>query len=176
VAGVDPGTVQAFVGLGSNLGAPERQLERALDALDEIPETRLSARSSLFLSPPVGPSDQPDFVNAVAELSTRLGPGDLLAGMQAIETAHGRVRGARRWGPRTLDLDLLLFGTSEIGRDELTVPHPRLHERAFVLVPLYEVAPELWVPGHGALADLLARVSPHQVRLLAGAPGNHRLS
>ncbi|HEX7030704.1 MAG TPA: 2-amino-4-hydroxy-6-hydroxymethyldihydropteridine diphosphokinase [Gammaproteobacteria bacterium] len=156
---------RAFVGLGSNLDDPQRQLELAFDALSGIDETRLVARSSLYRSRPVGPQDQPDFLNAVAELETRLAPEALLDRLQAIETAQGRVR-ERLWGPRTLDLDLLLYGGERISTPRLAVPHPGLPLRAFVLYPLAELAPDVEVPGFGKVAALAAGMPAAGVKRL----------
>ena len=144
----------AFVGLGGNLGEPSRQLEQAFDALDRLPRTKLVRRSSLFRSAPLGYADQPEFVNAVAELETELPAQQLLAELQAIEKQHGRERSFPN-APRTLDLDLLLFGSSVIDAPGLSVPHPRMHERAFVLEPLVEIAPLATIPGRGPASDLL---------------------
>lgn len=151
--------MRVFVGLGSNLDDPELQVRSALQALGRLPETRLERASSLYRNPPMGPPDQPDYVNAVACLATGLTPLDFLAGLQAIERRHGRSRGAgERWGPRRLDLDLLLWGRQQLALEGLTVPHPGLPERAFVLYPLAEIEPGLHIPGLGALQHLLARV------------------
>ena len=150
-------TVTACVALGSNLDDPRRQVERGFDALAALPRTVLGARSRLYRTPPWGRLDQPDFINAAARLETTLAPCDLLAALQAIETRAGRVRGVRN-GPRTLDLDLLLYGDRVIDQPGLAVPHPHLHERAFVLLPLAEVAPGLEVPGQGRVCDLVAQV------------------
>ena len=147
--------VTAYIGLGSNLEDPLEQVRRALAELDAVPGSRLAARSGLYRSPPMGPAEQPHYINAVAALETRLEPRALLAELQRIERAHGRHRGADRWGPRTLDLDLLLYGERRIREPALTVPHPGLHERAFVLYPLAEIAAGLVVPGHGPLRELL---------------------
>jgi 2-amino-4-hydroxy-6-hydroxymethyldihydropteridine diphosphokinase len=152
----------AFVGLGSNLDDPERQIETALAALDALPSTRLVRRSRRYRTEPVGYADQPDFVNAVAELETGLDPQALLHQLLALEQAHRRVRG-RRNGPRTLDLDLLLYDGRQLDEPGLTLPHPRMHERAFVLVPLHEIAPQADVPGHGRVSALLARVDTRGV-------------
>lgn len=154
--------VDAYVGLGSNLSDPKRQLLAAFDELDLIPNTLLSRRSPLYASAPLGPADQPDYVNAVAILHTRLDPFALLDQLQAIEAAHDRVRGVR-WGPRTLDLDLLLFGQAVIDSERLVVPHPQMLKRAFVLVPLNDVAPGLELPGGGALADHLGDVDTRAI-------------
>lgn len=145
----------AWIGLGSNLEDPVAQVTRALAELDAIEGSYLLRNSSLYASPPMGPPDQPEYVNAVAGLLTTLTPEALLDALQAIEQAHDRVRGGERWGPRTLDLDLLLYDDRRIDTPRLTLPHPGLHQRAFVLQPLAEVAPELVVPGCGPLQDLL---------------------
>lgn len=146
----------AYVGLGSNLEEPEIQLLRALDELARLPGTRLSARSGLYRNPPMGPVPQPDYVNAVVALETTLSPLELLDRLQAVEQVHGRVR-IEHWGPRTLDLDLLLYAERIIDEPRLQVPHPGLHERPFVLYPLAEIAPQLNIPGRGSLAEWLAR-------------------
>ncbi len=150
-----PEAVTAWIGLGSNLEDPAGQLQRAFDELDRLPHTRLAARSALYRSPPLGPPDQPDYVNAVACVRTTLAPRELLQALQGIEAAHGRVR-AVHWGPRTLDLDLLLYGDRVIDEPGLQVPHPGLAEREFVLRPLADLEPGLDIPGHGTLAALLA--------------------
>ena len=153
----------AFVGLGGNLGEPSRQLEQAFDALDRLPRTKLVRRSSLFRSAPLGYADQPEFVNAVAELETELPAQRLLAELQAIEKQHGRERSFPN-APRSLDLDLLLFGSAVINAPGLTVPHARMHERAFVLLPLVEIAPLATIPGHGPAKDLLLRCKDQVVQ------------
>ena len=132
----------AYVGIGSNLDQPAEQVRRAFGELDRLPHTRLVRRSSLYRSAPVGYERQPDFINAVAELETGLPAERLLAELQAIEKSHGRSRSFRN-APRTLDLDLLLFGDASLSSPGLTVPHPRMRERAFVLQPLLEIAPQL---------------------------------
>ena len=132
----------AYVGIGSNLDDPRAQVLQAFDALDRLPHTRLVKKSSLYRSAPLGYAEQPPFVNAVAQLETALPAERLLAELQAIEARHGRRRSFPN-APRTLDLDLLLFGGTRIATPTLTVPHPRMHERAFVLKPLLEIAPEL---------------------------------
>lgn len=147
---------RAFVGLGSNLGDPERQIERAIGALRALPESHLQAQSALYRSLPWGDPDQDDYVNAVAAIDTTLTPQQLLAHLLSIELQQGRDRSSgRRNGPRTLDLDLLLHGDSMIDEPGLQLPHPRLHERAFVLLPLAEIAPDLLIPGLGAVKTLL---------------------
>jgi 2-amino-4-hydroxy-6-hydroxymethyldihydropteridine diphosphokinase len=149
--------VTSFIGLGSNLGDPAAQIRRAMQALAAMPETRLVRRSSLYRNPPAGYLDQPEFVNAVARIETRLAPRDLLEQLLAIERAHGRARDFPN-GPRTLDLDILLYGERTVREPGLTIPHPRMLERAFVLVPLAEIAPETVVPGGGRSADLVRLV------------------
>lgn len=149
----------AFVALGSNLDGPERQVARAFDELARLPATTLTARSRLYRSAPLGGASQPDYVNAVARIETALGPHELLDALLAIERAHGRERRLERWGPRTLDLDLVLYGDAVIDEPGLKVPHPGLTERAFVLYPLAELAPELGIPGADTLQAALARVS-----------------
>ena len=153
--GPAPKAVVAYIGLGSNLQDPIAQVRQALTDLEQLPESRVTARSSLYSSSPMGPKDQPTYINAVAQIETRLSPLALLGELQAIEDRHGRVRGAQRWGPRTLDLDLLLFGQAVIDEPTLTVPHPGVLEREFVLYPLAEIASDLTIPRIGKLADLL---------------------
>lgn len=150
--------VVAYVALGSNLDHPRAQIQRGFDAMAALPRTTLAARSPSFRTPPWGVIDQPDFVNAAARLETLLSPRELLHALRTIEVEAGRVREQRN-GPRTLDLDLLLYGDRLIDEPGLVVPHPRLHERAFVLLPLAELAPDLVVPGRGRVADLLAHVN-----------------
>jgi 2-amino-4-hydroxy-6-hydroxymethyldihydropteridine diphosphokinase len=150
--------VISFVGLGSNLCDPVRQIHRALDRLAAIPSSRFDACSSLYRTPPMGRRDQPDFVNAVVRIATCLDPHALLHQLQSIERAQGRSRDGSRWGPRTIDLDLLVYGDEIIDDHGLHVPHPGVSERAFVLVPMAEIGPELMLPGHASIDDLLARV------------------
>ena len=145
----------AWVGLGANLGRPKQTLERALLALQALPQTRLVAVSPAYWTAPWGEPEQPEFLNAVACLNTDLEPMQLLRALLAVETGLGRKREGERWGPRELDLDLLLVDDQEIEAPELSLPHPRLHERAFVLVPLADLAPELEISGHGRVAELL---------------------
>ena len=147
--------VRAYVGLGSNLDDPEQQVHRACTELATLPHTRLIKHSRLYKSAPVGPPDQPEYINAVALLETRLPAKQLLEQLLEIEQRHGRIRTSEHWGPRTLDLDLLLYGELCYTESSLTVPHPRLHQRAFVLYPLAELDPELHIPGQGPLRDLL---------------------
>jgi 2-amino-4-hydroxy-6-hydroxymethyldihydropteridine diphosphokinase len=154
---VEGSLVTAFVGLGSNLDDPPARIRRALRALAALPGTRLVRRSSLYRNPPSGFLEQPDFVNAVAGIETRLTARELLEQLLAIEQVHGRVRDQPD-GPRTHDLDLLLYGALTVGEHGLTVPHPRMLERAFVLVPLAEIAPDAEVPGRGRISDLVRNV------------------
>lgn len=151
--------VPAYIGLGSNLDDPPRQLRAALDALAQIPQSRLIAVSAFYRNPPLGPINQPDFVNAVAGMLTVLSARHVLAALKGIEQAQGRRREAGdRWGPRVIDLDLLVFGSSMIDEDALVVPHSGITERNFVLFPLLEIAPGLTIPGRGAIGDLAARL------------------
>jgi 2-amino-4-hydroxy-6-hydroxymethyldihydropteridine diphosphokinase len=149
--------VTAYVGLGANLDDPAEQLRRAFEELTRLPGTRVAARSPLYRSPPMGPPEQPDYINAVAALETALAPLELLAALRVIEQRHGRRRDGTRWGPRTLDLDILLHGELLLDTPELMLPHPGLHERAFVLYPLMDIAPELVIPGRGTLRALRER-------------------
>lgn len=153
-----PADVTAYVALGSNLDRPRVQVKRGFEALAALPHTTLAARSRLYRTPPWGVLDQPDFVNAVARLVTSLAPHELLDRLLAAERRAGRTRGVPN-GPRVLDLDLLLYGRRVLNGRRLAVPHPRLHERAFVLLPLADLVPDLEVPGRGRVADLLAGVS-----------------
>lgn len=153
--------------MGSNLAEPATQLRRAFDELAMLPATTLSGRSALYGNPPMGAITQPDFVNAVAALDTSLSPHDLLDQLQAIERAHGRVRSGERWGPRSLDLDILLYGEECVDDERLQVPHPGIGERAFVLLPLAEIAPPaLAVPGHAPLEVLFAACDTSAMRKL----------
>jgi 2-amino-4-hydroxy-6-hydroxymethyldihydropteridine diphosphokinase len=147
--------VDAFIGIGANLGDPVAQVLHACTRLArDVPRTRLIARSSLYRNPPMGPQDQPDYVNAVARLDTELTPRALLDELQRIEAACGRQRDGSRWGPRLLDLDILLFGDLVIDQPGLRVPHPGIVERDFVLFPLQELDPDLIIPGLGSVAAL----------------------
>lgn len=151
--------VHACVGLGGNVGEVARTLAAALDALDRLPRTRLLRASRFYRTPAWGRRDQPDFLNGAAVLETGLAAQDLLDALLAIEREFGRARGdgeGERWGPRTLDLDLLLYGDAVIDLPGLRVPHPHLHERAFALLPLAEIAPAAVIPGHGPVAEALA--------------------
>jgi 2-amino-4-hydroxy-6-hydroxymethyldihydropteridine diphosphokinase len=158
----------AFIGVGSNLADPLVQVRQALMELESIPGTRVTARSSLYRTSPVGYLEQPDFINAVASVKTTLKPQALFAALLAIENRHGRRRTMRN-APRTLDLDLLLYGDEVLDEHGLTLPHPRLHERAFVLAPLAEIAPGAMVPGRGLVQELLARANCNGVNRIDAA-------
>jgi 2-amino-4-hydroxy-6-hydroxymethyldihydropteridine diphosphokinase len=147
-----------YIGLGSNLANPRVQVENGLRALAGLADTRLVRRSRLYRSAPWGRADQPEFVNAVAQLDTTLTPQVLLYAVLAIERQAGRERDATRWGPRVLDLDILLYGDLVLDTPGLHLPHPHLHERVFVLMPLCEIAPELQIPGRGRVDVLLAQL------------------
>ncbi len=146
--------VPAYIGVGSNLGDSVARVRAAFESLAKLAGCRLVARSRLYRTRPFGPVQQGDFINAVAGVLTTLKAEELLAGIRGVETAAGRVR-AERWGPRTLDLDLLVFGNQRIDSPELSVPHPGIAERGFVLAPLADVAPTLQVPGVGRAEELL---------------------
>lgn len=150
--------IPAFVALGSNLDDPERQVERAFAALADLPQSRVVSRSSVYRSAPFGPVVQPEFVNAVAGLLTTLDARVLLGELKALERSLGRKTPVVRWGPRRIDLDLLVHGNARVDEPEIQVPHPGLAERAFVLVPLAEIAPDLEVPGAGRVRTLASRV------------------
>ncbi|MET4677616.1 2-amino-4-hydroxy-6-hydroxymethyldihydropteridine diphosphokinase [Luteibacter sp. ME-Dv--P-043b] len=156
----------AFIGLGGNLGDVCTRLHAAIAALDASPGLRVTGRSRLFSTPPWGQLDQPDFVNAAIAVSTTLTPHALLDTLLSVEQAFGRVREGERWGPRTLDLDLLAFGDATIADDRLTVPHPRMTERAFVLLPLADIAPAAVLPGLGCVSHLLKAVDTTGCRAL----------
>jgi 2-amino-4-hydroxy-6-hydroxymethyldihydropteridine diphosphokinase len=155
----------AYIALGSNLKDPQRQLHAGFAALSRLPDTQCIARSSLYRSAPVGYADQPDFVNAIAAISTALAPRALLDALLAIEREHGRVREFPN-APRTLDLDITLYGERTIEEPGLSIPHPRMHERAFVLVPLAEIAADAIVPARGRVRELLAGVDVTSVSIL----------
>lgn len=153
--------VECFIALGSNLEGPEKQLHQAFSALAQLPQSQLVARSSLYHSRPMGSQDQPDYLNAVACLHTTLGPEELLDALQAIEAAQGRVReGDRRWGPRPLDLDILLYDDLILDSERLVIPHPGVFQRNFVLYPLHEIRPDLVFPGGESLAELIKTCPP----------------
>lgn len=159
-------SIAAYIGLGSNLADPAKQIAAARAEIATLANVQELAFSSLYQSPPMGPQDQPDYVNAVMAVVTTLPPLDLLRCLQKIEHEQGRVRTGERWGARTLDLDLLLYGDQQIAVPDLIVPHAGLSERSFVLYPLYEIAPQLRVPGKGQLADLVAQCPPAGLKRL----------
>jgi 2-amino-4-hydroxy-6-hydroxymethyldihydropteridine diphosphokinase len=158
----------AFIGLGANLGDPQGQVRRALVALGQLPEMRVVAASSLYRSAPIGVGPQPDFVNAVARIETTLGPWVLLEALLVEEARFGRERPSPG-AARTLDLDVLLYEDRVIAEAGLTVPHPRMHERAFVLAPLVEIAPDIEIPGRGAARALLAKVRDQTIAKIGAA-------
>ncbi|RXJ72451.1 2-amino-4-hydroxy-6-hydroxymethyldihydropteridine diphosphokinase [Veronia nyctiphanis] len=146
---------RVYIAIGSNLGDPVKKAQSAISALQLLPDSTWVASSSLYSSKPMGPADQPDYVNAVVAMDTRLPPHTLLDHTQAIELEYGRERKAERWGPRTLDLDILLYGNENIDDPRLTVPHYGMREREFVLYPLAEIAPDLHLPDGSALHQLV---------------------
>ncbi|MEP0354252.1 2-amino-4-hydroxy-6-hydroxymethyldihydropteridine diphosphokinase [Paraglaciecola sp.] len=160
--------IQVFIGLGSNLAKPLQQLKVAVDALGSLPDSRLLKVSSFYSSQPMGPQDQPDYVNSVALIETQLLPDVLLDHTQAIENEQGRQRKGERWGPRTLDLDILLYGSQTINTERLIVPHYGMQQREFVLYPMFEIAPNLILPNDKTLDDLIS-ITPknglHKIQL-----------
>ena len=156
----------AYIGIGSNLEDPRAQVLRAFDELNHLTDTRVTARSSLYRTAPIGHAAQPDFINAVAALDTQLPAEALLGELQAVESRHGRKRSFPN-APRTLDLDLLLYGEAQIAKPGLSVPHPRMHERAFVLRPLVEIAPQVQIPQRGAASRCLAASADQEVERIA---------
>ena len=153
---------RAYIGLGSNLADPRGQILKAFAELGKLPQTRLLSRSSLYRSAPVGYAGQPDFINAVAEIATALGAHELLASLLDMEHRHGRVREFRN-APRVLDLDILLYDDLSCHENGLTLPHPRMHERAFVLRPLHEIAPGRIIGGHGPVGECLEKCAGQRV-------------
>jgi len=152
---------RAYLGLGANLGHTEQTLRTAATVIATLPGTTLCARSSLYKTPAWGLTDQPDFLNAVVMIETDLSAPELLSALMQVEHQHGRNRETeQRWGPRTLDIDILLYGNQVIDQPGLRIPHPHLHERAFALLPLHEIAPEIAIPGIGTLSDLLLDMLP----------------
>ncbi|WP_000215155.1 2-amino-4-hydroxy-6-hydroxymethyldihydropteridine diphosphokinase [Escherichia sp. TW14182] len=145
----------AYIAIGSNLASPLEQVNAAVKAIGDIPESCILAVSSFYRTPPLGPQDQPDYLNAAVALETALAPEELLNYTQRIELQQGRVRKAERWGPRTLDLDIMLFGNQVINTERLTVPHYDMKNRGFMLWPLFEIAPELIFPDGETLQSLL---------------------
>ncbi|UXY10199.1 2-amino-4-hydroxy-6-hydroxymethyldihydropteridine diphosphokinase [Kosakonia sp. ML.JS2a] len=149
----------AYIALGSNLASPLDQVNAAITAIGEIPQSRIVAVSSLYRTPPLGPQDQPDYLNAAVALETELAPEALLDHTQRIELQQGRVRKAERWGPRTLDLDIMLFGELTLNTPRLTVPHYDMKNRGFMLWPLFEIAPECVFPDGISLRSVLAQLN-----------------
>ncbi|WNP33895.1 2-amino-4-hydroxy-6-hydroxymethyldihydropteridine diphosphokinase [Enterobacter kobei] len=147
----------AYIAIGSNLASPLEQVNAAITALGEIPHSQIVARSAFYRTPPLGPQDQPDYLNAAVALDTTLDADTLLDHTQRIELAQGRVRKAERWGPRSLDLDIMLFGDEVINTPRLTVPHYDMHNRGFMLWPLFEIAPEVLFPDGTPLACVLTQ-------------------
>lgn len=153
-----------YIGLGSNLESPTAQVLSARRDIAALPDVTEIAFSNIYVSVPMGPQDQPDYINSVMGISTHLEPLALLHALQAIESAHGRVRGKQRWGARTLDLDLLLYNDQQINSEELTVPHPGIANRAFVLYPLQDCNPDMVIAGKGNLADLIKQCPATGIR------------
>lgn len=164
---------RAYVALGSNLDSPIAQVRRGIAALERLRDSHLIRCSSLYRTAPVGFTDQPDFINAACAVDTALEPRAMMRQLLDIESAHGRTRGPISGGPRTLDLDLLLYGDLALASPELTLPHPRLHERAFMLYPLCEIAPTLEIPGCGAVVALLERCDKRGVERLPPEATDH---
>ncbi len=158
----------AYVGLGSNLDDPAAQIERATGALAELPGSRLVSHSPLYRSAPMGPADQPDFVNAAAGLLTTLAPRALLDALLGLEVELGRPVRRPRWGPRRIDLDLLVYAGCQINEPGLCVPHPGIAARRFVLQPLADIAPDLWLPGLGRVSKILKVCDSDPVHLITG--------
>jgi 2-amino-4-hydroxy-6-hydroxymethyldihydropteridine diphosphokinase len=157
--------ITAYIAVGSNLSDPVTQANEAIEALKGLPKSTFLAASSLYSSTPMGPQDQPDYINAVVQIQTELTPLELLDCTQAIELEQGRVRKEERWGPRTLDLDMILYGNEVIDSERLTVPHYGMKEREFVLYPLAEIAPNLTLPCGTRLDELLKVVDQNGLRI-----------
>ncbi|WP_428771421.1 2-amino-4-hydroxy-6-hydroxymethyldihydropteridine diphosphokinase [Vibrio sp.] len=150
--------ITAYIAVGSNLSDPVTQAKQAIEALKTLPKSTWLASSSLYSSTPMGPQDQPDYINAVVAIKTELTPLELLDCTQTIEQQQGRVRKEERWGPRTLDLDILLYGNEVMDTERLTIPHYGMKQREFVLYPLAEIAPDLTLPDGTELNQLLRQV------------------
>ncbi len=155
----------SYIGIGSNQADPVKQARLAIEALKTLPQTKLTNCSSLYCSTPMGPQDQPDYINAVAQLDTTLSPLQLLDALQAIEQSQGRVRKENRWGPRTLDLDIILYGDQQINNARLTIPHYGMKVREFVLYPLLEIAADLVLPDGSVLSQLAAVCDKNDLRI-----------
>ncbi|MCX4026352.1 2-amino-4-hydroxy-6-hydroxymethyldihydropteridine diphosphokinase [Spartinivicinus marinus] len=160
-------SIRCYLGLGSNLSSPTQQLAEAVSAIEQLPSTTLAAVSPVYQSDPVGPEGQPDYINTVVAIDTLLAPLELLDHTQTIELEQGRVRDIR-WGPRTLDIDLLLYGEEVISSERLTVPHYQLTVRNFVLLPLQDIAPNLQLPTGESVKELAANCSKAGISLLEG--------
>lgn len=158
--------MKVYIGLGSNLNDPQSQLKKAIISLEMVPSTIVVRTSSFYKSKPVGPQDQPDYINAVVELDTELSAQVLMDYLRGIENRQGRVR-EQKWGPRTLDLDILLYGDEIIHGDNLDIPHVEMHKRGFVLVPLYEISPDCMIPGMGSVQTLLQQVNTDDLMVVA---------
>ncbi len=158
--------MKAWIGLGSNMGDGCATLGETTSLLESSAQIHILRKSSLYRTTPQGDQHQRDFTNAVIEIETGLEPLALLGVLQGVEHSLGRVRNVHRWGPRTIDLDLLMFGDKQLETAELTLPHPRMHERAFVLIPLMEIAPGVEIPGKGSLRELLKRVAGQGIECL----------
>ena len=156
-------TVFAYIGLGSNLYNPKLQIVKAIEELHRLSNSNVIEWSSLYASKPMGPKDQPDFINAVVKISTALPPEELLLALHKIEDSHDRKRDEDRWGPRTLDLDILLYGEQCIDSENLQIPHSGIADREFVLIPLQEIETDLIIPGKGELSDLVNQIPPHEL-------------
>ena len=157
----------AYIGLGSNLSTPIKQVKTAIDEIEKIPHSHITNVSSLYLSKPMGPQDQDDYINAVVALDTKLAPLELLDALQTIENEAGRVRKDNRWGARILDLDILLYGNSLIENERLTVPHYGMKLREFVLLPLAEIAPDLILPCNESVTTLADKINTNGMQKLA---------
>jgi len=162
-------TIRVYIGIGSNLNDPIAQVLEAVEELEMIPDTILAERSSLYSGKPMGPGDQPDYVNAVVAMDTLLSAAELHEALIRIEDLQGRTREGDKWGPRIIDLDLLLYGNHSIDTATLTVPHPGMHERDFVIIPLEEVAGNLKIPGRGHLYSLINKCKSHSLKKLITA-------
>ncbi|MGF1741106.1 2-amino-4-hydroxy-6-hydroxymethyldihydropteridine diphosphokinase [Vibrio profundum] len=150
--------IAAYIAVGSNLSDPAAQAQQAIEALKQLPKSEFARASKLYTSSPMGPQDQPNYINAVVKITTQLTPLELLDQTQSIENTHGRVRKDERWGPRTLDLDIILYGDHTIDLPRLTIPHYGMKEREFVLYPLAEIAPNLCLPDGSHLEELLKSI------------------
>lgn len=153
---------RVYLALGSNLADPKQQIEQAISALRQLPDSQLVGCSSFYRTPPLGVADQADYLNAVVALTSQLAPLTLLAATQQIEQQQGRIRSSQRWGPRTLDIDILLFGQLQLQSPQLTIPHYDMYNRLFMLYPLYEIAPALVLPNGVPLRDYLQQYYPQQ--------------